>query len=188
MLENGTPYSGYYHKYDTGELYTNANWDPISSRKLLPLVTTVNFPVLNINNVKETRSFLKSELNLKQYTNPISTFNLPTQRDYDIGYYTRFFSVKRNDPIKIMEISRDIYLRAGGIGGLNPFLYKTGKIKWHLVGDEFDTVSESGVVITQGVIDNNKREVVSLLFEFPYIQSIFGDYRQFTIYSRAFLQ
>lgn len=188
MLENGTPYSGYYHSYDTGELFTNPTWDPINSFKLIPFVNITDSPFVGSTRKGRIKAFLKSELNLKQYTNPISKVNLPTQNDYVNGYYYRFFSVKRNEPSKMAEISKDMFLRSGGVGGLNPFLYKTGQIRWRLVGDEYDITGPNNIVVKRGVLDDNRREVLALEFEFPYIQTIFGDFRQFTIHSKSYRQ
>lgn len=184
MLESGTMYAGYYHRYDTGETFSGPTWNPNKSVKLLPYVDISKVPNFDPNNPEKTKAFLGSELNLKKYRNPISSFNRPTPDDYDRGYYYRYFTVKRNEPERMDEISKSQFLNAGNIGGINTFLYKVGKIKWHLRGDEYDTKNNNGIVIKRGVIDNNAREVFAMSQSYPYIYTIFGDYRQFTEYSR----
>jgi hypothetical protein len=184
MFETGTMYVGYYHKYDTGETYTLPSWDANKSVKLLPYVDTSNLPVGRFENSAQLKSYLTSDLNMKRHTTPITSITVPMQEDYIRGYFYRYFSEKRNDSKNITEINRNEFINAGNVGGLNGFLYKVGKIKWHLIGDEYDTKNENGIVTKKGVIDNNAREVFALLGKHPYIYTIFGDYRQFTQYSR----
>lgn len=184
MFETGTMYVGYYHKYDTGEVYTRPLWDPNKSVKLIPYIDTSNLPVGKFENGEQLKAYLLSDVNMKRYKNPLTNTTTPSAEDYTRGYYFRFFAVKRNEPEKITEISKLEFLNAGSVGGLNTFLYKVGKIKWHLTGDEYDTKNQNGIVIKRGVIDNNAREVLALQQTYPYIYTIFGDYRQFTQYSR----
>jgi hypothetical protein len=184
MFETGVMYIGYYHKYDTGEAYTRPTWDSNNSIKLIPYNDISNLPIQKFENEKQLTAFLASDLNMKRYKNPITSISIPTQLDYIKGHYYRFFSEKRNESEKITEITKEDYLNSGNIGGLNSFLYKVGKIKWHLIGDEYDTKNENGIVIKRGVLDNNAREVLALIKTYPYIYTIFGDYRQFTQHSR----
>lgn len=184
MLESGKMYAGYYHRYDTGEVFTGPNWNPNKSVKLLPYVDVSNIPNFNGDDPDTIKSFLASDLNLKKYRNPVSSFNRPTSDDYDRGYYYRYFTVKRNEPEKMNEISKSQFLNSGNVGGINTFLYKVGKIKWHLRGDEYDTKTNTGFIVKRGVIDNNAREVFALSQTYPYIYTLFGDFRQFTEYSR----
>lgn len=184
MFETGTMYVGYYHKYDTGETFTLPAWDPNKSVKLLPYVDISNLPIGKFENGTHLTSYLTSDLNMKRYKTPITSITTPTQEDYIRGYFYRYFSEKRNDAKHITEINKGEFLNSGNVGGLNGFLYKVGKIKWHLIGDEYDTKNENGIVVKRGVLDNNAREVFALLNKHPYIYTIFGDYRQFTQYSR----
>lgn len=185
MFESGVMYTGYYHKYDTGEVFSGPMWDANKSLKLLPYVDVSNIPNFKVNDTDKLKSFLTSDVNLKRYRTPISTFNKPTQADYQRGYYYRYFSVKRNEPAVIAEISAAQFVNFGNAGGINPFLFKVDKIKWHLMGQEFDKKNNSGIVISHGIIDNNAREVLALSRDYPYIYVIFGDYRQFTEHSRT---
>lgn len=184
MFETGTMYVGYYHKYDTGETFTLPMWDPNKSVKLLPYVDISNLPLGKFENGTQLTAYLTSDLNMKRYKTPITSITVPSQEDYIRGYFYRYFSEKRNDPKNITEVNKTEFLNSGNVGGLNGFLYKVGKIKWHLTGNEYDTKNENGIVIKRGVIDNNAREVFALLDKHPYIYTIFGDYRQFTQYSR----
>lgn len=185
MFETGLVYIGYYHKYDTGEVYTRPSWDPTNSLKLLPYTDVSNISKKYFKDGRELIALLKSDANTKKYSHPITNITNPSQDEYLRGYFYRYFSVKRNDPVIINEINKNDYFNAGNTGGLNSFLYKTGQIKWHLIGDEYDTIDANGRIIKRGVIDNNKREVFALTQRYPYIYTIFGDYRKFTPYSRA---
>jgi hypothetical protein len=186
MFETGTMYVGYYHKYDTGEVFTRPVWDPNKSIKLLPYTDISGLPAGSYQTPGQLKAFLLSDLNQKKYKNPISNTTSPSDDDYIRGYYYRYFTVKRNEPEKMTEITRTEFLNAGNVSGINTFLYKVGKIKWHLIGDEYDTKNQNGVVIKKGVIDNNAREVFALLQTYPYIYTLFGDYRQYTQYSRLY--
>lgn len=185
MFDTGVMYIGYYHRYDTGEVYTGPMWDPNSSVKLLPYTDITRFAKKSFENGRELIAFLKSDINTKKYSHPITSISTPSQDEYKRGYFYRYFAVKRNDPPVIREINKDEYFNSGNSGGLNTFLYKTGKIKWHLIGDEYDTTDSNGRVTKRGVIDNNIREVVALTQIYPYIYTIFGDYRKFTEHSRT---
>jgi hypothetical protein len=182
MLENGTAYSGQYHKYDTGEVYTGAIWDPNTSQKLLPLSNSA-IPKIQRASQPQFNHFVNSDLNVRKYSNPKSEISIPIESDFDRGYYYRYFCEKRNEPSHIYEISNNSYISYGKPSGINEFLYKRGRVRWTLVGDEFD-IYENNRIIRYGVLNQNYREVFALSKSFPYIHSVFGDYRQFTEYSR----
>lgn len=183
MFETGKMYIGYYHLYDTGEVFTRPSWDPNNSIKLFPYVDISQLPIGKIQNESQLTAYLLSDLNMKKYKNPTTNIIAPTDSDYIRGYFYRFFAVKRNEPTKIFEISKNDFLNVGNVNGINTFLYKVGQIKWHISGDEYDTIVDNRIT-KRGVIDNNAREVLGLIRDYPYIYTVFGDYRQFTQYSR----
>lgn len=185
MLENGTAYAGEYHRYDTGEVFTGAEWNPSTSMKLFPISSTKNHPAFSSGPPGRLIRSINSDMNVKKYSNPSSQISVPSASDFETGFYFRYFCSKRNEPVLIYEISRDAYTRFGKLGGINEFLYKRGKIKWTLTGDEFDIYDQDGRFISAGVLNQNRREVFALQSDFPYIQTLFGDYRQFTEYSRT---
>jgi hypothetical protein len=184
MLEDGTPYIGAYHMYDTGEVFTGALWDPQTSMKLLPLVSVYNNPKLKNSSPGKMQNHINSDMNVRKYTNPKSEISIPDDMDFSKGFYYRYFCQKRNEPSVIYEISNNSYLTYGKVGGINEFLYKRGRIRWTLTGDEYD-IYENGRFLRRGVLNQNAREVLALVSSFPYIQTIFGDYRQFTEYSKT---
>jgi hypothetical protein len=184
MLEDGTPYNGAYHMYDTGEVFTGAMWDPQSSMKLLPLVSVYNNPKLKNSSPGKMQNHINSDMNIRKYTNPKSEISIPNDIDFSNSFYYRYFCQKRNELSVIYEISNNSYITYGKVGGINEFLYKRGRIRWTLTGDEFDTY-ENGRFLRRGVLNQNAREVLALVPSFPYIQTIFGDYRQFTEYSKT---
>lgn len=185
MLDTGKSYIGLYHKYDTGEAFTGPTWEPYTSLKLYPLLEVSSDPRLKGANSSKIQAFANSDNNIKKYGNPISEMKIPTQSDFVTGYYYRYFCQKRNEKSNIYEISSAAYSSYGTPGGINEFLYMRGRIKWILTGDEFDVYDRNGSFVRYGVINQNRREVLALQRLFPYIQMIFGDFRQFTQYSRT---
>jgi hypothetical protein len=43
MLETGVVYVGFYHRYSTGEVYTESGWNEFQSKKLIPYFTKVSY-------------------------------------------------------------------------------------------------------------------------------------------------
>jgi len=103
MMEDGTEYIGDYHKYITGEVYTKSAFVKNVSKKLIPYIdlsqndNMVKFEYDNLRN-DEIESFVFAKYEKTQ----------PTQKDYDRGYYSRYF-VKRHFDQIITEVSKDTF-------------------------------------------------------------------------------
>lgn len=184
---NGNEYVGYYHLYSTGEIFSQSQYDEKKSIKLFPLRKDIETPYKKLQISKNSyQSFLRSDLNLVKYKQPPYQITKPTKQDFSIGYYQRFFAVKRNDMDVIFEISKNEYNNYGNVGGINNFLYIVDTIRWVLVGPEIDLKTDFGSTVSYGVVSSNLRTLDQLSRKYPQIKKIFSNPEQFTLYDRTF--
>ena len=81
MLENNIEYTGPYHSYITGEIYTQSTWNPLESKKLIKFINTTQ------NNSEYTT--LKPDLKTKYDTIKNVTPNIPSDA-IKKGFITRY--------------------------------------------------------------------------------------------------
>ena len=146
MYEDNTPYIGIYHRYTTGEVYSEPNWVPDVSKKLIPYAdpTTLTFKYKRLKNIKT------------KYVSVNKHILEITSDDFKNGYVTRYFISKVNEQ-SIFEISKDTYDAYNG-SLIDPNLYTVISIKWVIVGIP-ETIKKNGIM-TLGVADRNKKEVL----------------------------
>ena len=121
IKSTGVVYVGPYWEKYTGEIFTGKNPNETPSQQLVP----INIPSNNALADKTSYSFMEIDdipkplvveyLNIKnidfttQTKNlPISYYPKPTEDDYNLGAFTRYFCVKVNENI-YLEISKDTY-------------------------------------------------------------------------------
>jgi hypothetical protein len=149
FASNNLPYSGPYHQLSNGKYYTEAlhtnnsqeiiknstlggDQDPaIINSGTLPLVVEVN--TFTPNNSTYARV---SNSNTLSKELPINIQNLPTQQDYQIGEFTRYFAKTINQDIYI-EFTKDLYDR---LISKDPSIYYEQyiafKLPWRLIGNK----------------------------------------------------
>lgn len=136
QLSNGKYYSGALHFDDSQEITQNStvggNQDPaIENSGTLPLVVEVNSIVPNNN----TYSRLTNQ-NTAPKELPVNLQNLPTEQDYQIGEFTRYFAKKINQDSYI-EFDKTTYDR---LISKDPSIYYeqyiTFKMPWRLIGNK----------------------------------------------------
>ena len=126
MLEDGTEYIGDYHKYITGEVYTKSTFVKNVSKQLIPYINLsksdnkVKFEYDNLRN-SEVESFLFAKYEKTE----------PTQKDYDKGYYYRYF-VKRHFDQIITEVDKDTF------NSVQAEHYSKLELAWKLRGNVID--------------------------------------------------
>ena len=112
-------YSGFYYKVSTGKFYTGRNQDDKPNIELLPLITsqTISTPTqenFQSNYITTTSIFdanNETYLNIKSQQ-PTSKFiptylpETPTQQDYQVGEFRRYFCKKTNQ-IQYIEINQE---------------------------------------------------------------------------------
>jgi hypothetical protein len=112
----GVSYVGFYWKKYTGEIFTGKNPNETPSQNLIPFPQPSNLlPTPSLTTQLSTRGNLFSYLNVKNIDPTTLTKNLPTsyypkptEDDYNLGVFTRYFCVKANENI-YLEISKDTY-------------------------------------------------------------------------------
>mgnify|MGYP007025105460 CR=1 FL=1 len=75
----------------------------------------------------------------------------PTQRDYERGFFERYF-VRKLNTSKITEVSRQEYRKFEGSTNFVRF-----SIKWKVSGPRHDVFNDAGYPIETGVEDTNLR-------------------------------
>ena len=134
-------YTGYYYKLYTGQTFTGKNPDDKPNFILIP---PPNQPV----QVNQTQVFIKDNLANENYkalkgitgnnirNNPQLFYTQPTESDYQLGEFRRYFCKKKNEFIYI-EISKSDY---DNLVQKNPTInfqmWAPFNIPWTLVGDE----------------------------------------------------
>jgi hypothetical protein len=129
-----TPYSGTYWSRADGKYFTNNPNDPTSQEII---------KVIFDNSGDSTPSSLASPVDYSPM--------LPTEDDYKFGEFTRYFTVRVNQPIFI-EVSEDTYNEYVKNQTKKLYvLYKPFSLKWVLTGN-FDDVyraNKTSVLVTE---------------------------------------
>ena len=132
ILSSGQDYIGYYFTTSTGKYYTGKTPQDFPNEELTFITTAPDLlpelqtkPIVNIDveeiqnlpyiDLKDTNT---NQIVYSPYYNP----QLPTQQDYQIGEFRRYFCKKTNEIIYI-EINKDQY---------NKLIAKDPQILWQL--------------------------------------------------------
>lgn len=134
QTESGTEYIGSYHTYTTGEIYSETEWNPKKSIKLIPLVIESE----TVTTYKQLKTITPGKRTPQSYT-PIVT-----QNDRVAGFITRYFIKKANETT-IIEINLEQY-NAYLAKEFDKNLYQTISIKWIITGS-LETQYKNGVKI-----------------------------------------
>lgn len=190
-LDNMEEYIGFYHKYSTGEVYTEKSWDSIKSRQLiaykdkdkdyLRYLDIKNYTIVGGRKKEKQGDVLK----YYDYDPPYVVRRQPTGDEIKNGIMKRYFAYKRNEPNRIFfEINAKQagdYSKPGK--GINQFLYGLLTIDWKINGEEFDIYDDNGILLSPGIVDTNRRIVLRNSEKFPMLSKILTDYREFSSYS-----
>ena len=179
MLETGIEYVGFYHKYSTGEVYTESGWNEFQSKKLIPYRDSYT-----IENNSVYRNLTKTPVD--KFVAPVYYFPILKESDYVNGFVTRYF-VRRNnvstDAFAIIEINESQYSKITTIGnGVNGNLYTGIEIPWKLTGPRKDVITD-GIKTESGVEDTNERIVTVNNVKMPGLLLYVNDFIELSIYS-----
>lgn len=178
MLEDGTEYVGFYHKYTDNTVLTEAVFSKSKSKKLIAYVPKSSQPTFIYNKLKNIKP---SEAKF-----PISFYSIPTLDHYSKGFFERYFIYRRNytDLFKdLYEVNKDQYDSwKTPETGINEILYGAFIINWKLTGPLND-VRDQLQIKEFGVYDTNKRLAQYYDREFPGTSKVLTDYLEFSIYS-----
>ena len=182
MLEDGTEYVGTYHRYSTGEVYTEGSWNQFQSKKLIPYKVTFSSPGNIIYDAL-------TKTPVTQFTAPKYFYPVLKESDYAAGTISRFFVQRANlsNPLfSIIEVDKEQFGNIVTSGkGINGSLYNGISIPWKLTGPKNDTFDENGVRITAGVEDTNRRLVSINNVKMPGLINFLNDYIELSVYSLA---
>ena len=179
MLEDGTEYVGPYHRYSTGEVYTESGWNEFQSKKLLPYKVTYQSPGnLVYDKITKTK--------VLNFSAPSYYFPILEESDFVNGSVNRFFVQRNNqtNPVySIIEVNETQFnaLRLTGTG-VNGNLYTGISIPWKLTGPRFDVLNQNGVRLEPGVEDTNKRLIEINSVKMPGLQNYLTDYIELSIH------
>ena len=190
-----TSYNGFYWKSYDGKYFTGKNPNDLPSIEILPQINTdlpINAPSLTVapfytnivnNNEGDFLEFIvNSEIDLISEYIPLKNIDIatvkllpsqyyptPTQDDYNLGAFSRYFVVKANENI-YLEINKDTY---DNINNQSPDwaweLYTPFSILWTLIGER-NTVFITNRNITQLTEQRLKRRGLQEFLKRNYLK------------------
>ena len=167
MTTDNVEYIGLYHKYTTGEVYSQPTWDKNKSVKLIKYKDQPE-SVIEYNKISDI------EINYKSF----NTYNVAiTKENINTGYVDRFIIKRANDNV-FYEINSDTY-DAYTNEDIDPVLYLAVKFKWYITGNINDV--RQGNILIPGVPSNNYKELQTAEKTVPNITSYLKDLLQYYV-------
>ena len=166
LQENNTEYIGLYHQYLTGEVFTEATWNPNLSQKLIPYET------------KDSKTYIYTKLKpdiITKYVNANAIYVNITAEDRKTGYIYRYF-IKRYDHKQAIETSEADYQKWLS-SDIDPVLYQSVKIKWIITGQK-QTTDINGIK-TIGVYEQNSETIKNTEITMPGISATLSNPLQY---------
>jgi hypothetical protein len=180
-----TSYNGFYWKSYDGKYFTGKNPNDLPSVEIIPQINTnisIDAPTLTIapplintinNNSETDLTFEYIPLKNIDITTikilPSQYYPTPTQDDYNLGVFSRYFVVKANENI-YLEVNKDTY---NNILNQNSDwaweLYTPFSILWTLIGER-DTVFITNRNITQLTEQRLKRRGLQEFLKRNYLK------------------
>jgi len=158
QLEDGTEYIGLYHRYTTGEVYTQAVWSPTKSVALFEY-TELSETVKTYNKLKQI------DVNFQS----IQSFRPAVTKDDNI--ITRYFLSKQNE-FNIIEINKtqfELYSESE----LDNILYAAVSVPWKVSG-KIRTIDNNGV-LEIGIYEHNINSIQQAKHTVPNIERYLTD-------------
>lgn len=191
-IEDWTEYVGFYHRYTNGEIFTEKEWDPIKSRKLVPFKNRDEnyFKYLDLKHYtvirgQKERVLTSGLTQVSRYEAPRAVRVLPSKSQIKDGVMNRYFVYKRNEPNRVffeIDESQTTNYQVDRTG-INQYLYGLLTIPWKLDGPEFDIYS-GNVLKTPGIYNTNQRIIDRYSKKFPILRTILTNPREFTKYDK----
>ena len=167
MTTDNVEYIGLYHKYTTGEVYSQPTWDKNKSVKLIKYKDQPE-SVIEYNKISDI------EINYKSF----NTYNVAiTKENINTGYVDRFIIKRANDNVfyEVNSDTYDMYTRED----IDPVLYLAVKFKWYITGNINDV--RQGNILIPGVPSNNYKELQTAEKTVPNITSYLKDLLQYYV-------
>lgn len=193
-LDDWKEHVGFYHKYSTEEVFTERDWIPNVSMKLVPYRDRSEsyFKYADLKEYKnisghKMKIIGSSVTEMGNFRTPIPNKKPPISSDFARGKIQRYFVYKRNEINRVFfEIDA---VQASNYEskryGINQTLYGFETITWKLTGPEFDEYYK-GILYTPGVVDTNSRIILKMSNKFPMFDRILTDPKEYTVYDENY--
>lgn len=182
---NDTDYVGPYYKTFDGKAKTGPNplEGPSESLVAVDANKDSRIPQSNINQAYLKNSSIKTNTNILSLAiliDPTSYQAIPTEEDYQRGYYLRFFAQKRKgQAYNIVEINEETYTDLTvNKQKYNYLTWKALKLFWQLTGPKKDNKTNRTQVIA-GIEDTNLRLIRQQEKGFPGLNLYLKDPMQY---------
>lgn len=189
-LDDWKEYTGYYHKYSTGEVFTERDWDSFKCKKLVPYKdrNDTYFKYLDLKKyvvIDESKKEILGANMFSRYRAPRAIKRVPSDIEIKDGSMIRYFVIKLNEPSQVCyEIAESETKNFNTKNtGINQYLYDIIQIPWKINGPEFDKY-ENGLLKYPGVVDTNLRIVDRFSKKFPILKEILSNPREHSKYDR----
>jgi hypothetical protein len=169
MTTDNIEYKGAYHRYLTGEIYTQSKWNAKISKKLI----AYQAPTPNNPGATEYRR-LKPKIKTKFKSVSLIPVNL-TKENISTGYITRYF-IKKYDSNSIQEIEKKSYDDISS-NISDKKLYSIIEIKWYISGPKQDKFTAGAT--DKGVVTKNTEQINLAKVKLPGISNILTDPLQY---------
>lgn len=165
MLTDYTEYKGQYHRYTTGEVYTQPEWNKNTSKRLI-----------KYQDLAETVKMYKLTKNVSvNYNNNIPSYKpVITATDKKAGTITRYF-IKRYDSDSVTEINSDTY-KKWTTKTIDPNIYQATSIDW-VIADTYTKIDINKDAIPQ-VSEFNRKTLLALKQPFTVLTKYLTDYTE----------
>lgn len=180
MFEDTTEYIGQYHKYTTGEVFSEPTFIDGKSRKLIPYVDVQSIGIENLDGMDLAKSFLYDNIKkvkVKKMVLPNSSVEPIKDEDLVNGYMERFFGYRYDNDC--LELNKENFNKIGSEEGLSSVVYLKVKLKWKITGPISDIKDDKGNILEPGVFDTNKRTVALYSEKYPMLKQKLMDYTEF---------
>jgi len=158
MLESKQEYIGPYHMYITGEIFTEPDWNPKKSKKLIPYVVESEL----------SQQYKQLKTVQTKYKVPNTAFPVVTQTDRTNGFIMRYFIKQVNQP-KLLEVDTSQYA-SWRSREIDNNVYSAYEIQWAITGPMNNTYKDG--VLVKGVVEKNVDAIRQLETIIPEIVGI----------------
>ncbi len=167
MTQDNVEYIGFYHRYITGEIYTEATWNSRTSKKLIPYRAQTK----EVSSIYKT---LKPDIKVK-YASLYALTPQPTKTDIRNGFMLRYF-IKQQNANTILEIDK-LQFDSWKNNGIDRKLYLAVQLTWYISGPIEDI--NNGTIIIPGVQTKNEKQIKFASQTINNISSYLTDTLQF---------
>lgn len=165
MTKDNVEYVGPYHRYSTGETYTQFQWNPKTSVRLIPYISFAT-PTTRYREMKNYNI---------AYQAPKYIPCIIQRNDIAQGYVTRYFISKINEGT-VTEIDAAQYLMWQQ-WQIDRVLYVAATLNWAITGPLQDTIINS--ITTPGVITRNRQAIIDANKTIPNIANTLTNLTEF---------